>query len=107
VETAGIPALQLPIYAAHRDERAPVVLLDAHGAPPALGSFGDRVYYYRSSLCSTALGHSWCDALEQTATLEPVDVHELPARPSTHICVYDSPTVRVGLYLVRRPSGPE
>jgi hypothetical protein len=100
VETAGIAAVQLPFYSPHRDQRAPVVRLDAHGAPPALGSFGDRVYYYRSSLCSTALGRSWCDALEQTAILEPIDVHELPARPSTHVCVYDSPTVRVGLYRV-------
>jgi hypothetical protein len=100
VETAGIAAVQLPFYSPHRDQRAPVVRLDAQGAPPALGSFGDRVYYYRSSLCSTALGRSWCDALERTATLEPIDVHELPARPSTHVCVYDSPTVRVGLYRV-------
>jgi len=100
LETAGVTAVDLPFYSPHRDWRAPVVGLDARDAPPALGSFGDGVYYYRSSLCSTPLGHGWCDALEQTATLEPVDVHELPARPSTHACVYDSPTVRVGLYRV-------
>jgi len=98
VETAGVMALQLPLYAAHRDERAPVVRLDAHGAPPSLGSFGDRVFYYRSSLCSTARAHPFCDVLERSATLEPVDVRELPARPSTRATVYDEDPVPVGLY---------
>ncbi len=99
VETAGILAVDLPLYSTQRGQRAPVVRLDARGVPPTLTSFGDRVYYYRSSLCSTPQGHAWCEALEQTAILEPVDVHELPARPSTHASVYESPTVRVGLYL--------
>jgi hypothetical protein len=98
VETAGVMALQLPLYAAHRDERRPVVRLDAHGAPPALGSFGDRVYYYRSSLCSTPRAHPFCDVLERSAALEPVDVRELPARPSTRATVYDEDPVPVGLY---------
>ncbi|HEY5242403.1 MAG TPA: hypothetical protein VIJ22_13080, partial [Polyangiaceae bacterium] len=100
VETAGVMAVQLPIYPSRREDRAPVVRLDVRGAPPALGSFGDQVFYYRSSLCSTSLARAWCDALEQTAVLEPVDVHDLPARPSTQAVVYDTASVRVGLYRV-------
>lgn len=102
IETAGVTAVQLPIYPSRKEERAPVVRLDAHGAPPALGSFGDQVFYYRSSLCSTSLARGWCDALERTAVLEPVDVHDLPARPSTQAVVYDAANVRVGLYRVGR-----
>ena len=100
VETAGVMAVQLPVYAAHRDAHAPVVRLDAHGTPPGLGSFGEAVYYYRSSLCSTAEAHRWCDELEESAELEAVDVTELPARPSTHAVTYEGASVRVGLYRV-------
>lgn len=94
VETSGVAAVDLPFYA------APIERLEVHGTPPALTSFGDRVYYYRSSLCSTASARPWCDSLEGTAALEPVVVHDLPARPSTLATTYDAAIVRVGLYRV-------
>jgi hypothetical protein len=102
VEAAGVMAVQLPIYG---DARGRLVSLDAQGPTPTLGSFGDRVFYYRSSLCSTAAARAWCDALEQTADLEPVDVHELPALPSTHAVTYEGTIVRVGLFRARPHGG--
>ncbi|HEY1691405.1 MAG TPA: hypothetical protein VGG39_04545 [Polyangiaceae bacterium] len=100
VETAGITAVELPLYGRQRDLSAPVVRLDAHGPPPALPSFGDRVYWARTSLCTTQGARAWCDAVEASAVLEPVDVAEVPARPSTHAVTYDADPVRVGLYRV-------
>jgi hypothetical protein len=100
VETAGITAVELPLYGRQRDLSAPVVRLDAHGSPPALTSFGDRVFWARTSLCATGGARAWCDAVEASAVLEPVDVAELPARPSTHAVEYDAERVRVGLYRV-------
>ena len=103
VGTAGVMSLDLPVYAreAGSDLGTPLVRLEAAGAPPALTSFGDDVLYYRSSLCGTAAARAWCDALEATATLEPLVVADLPARPSTHATTYDGPTVHVGLYRAR------
>jgi hypothetical protein len=97
VETSGIMVLELPLYG---DARSRVVALDTREPPSRLGFLGDRVFYYRSSLCSTGQAHGWCDSLERTAELEPVDVHELPARPSTHAVTYEGERVRVGLYRV-------
>jgi hypothetical protein len=101
VETAGIMALQLPMHPAHGDG-SHVVRLDVHAPPPELGSFGTDVYYYRSSLCSTAAARDFCDAVERSAPLEPVDVADLPARPSTHATTYEGQAVRVGLYHLAR-----
>jgi hypothetical protein len=98
VERAGALAVQVPVFTPLA--QAHLVSLDAQDAPLALGSLGDQVFYYRSSLCTTATGRGFCDAVERSVTLAPVEVHELPARPSTHACVYDAPTVRVGLYRV-------
>jgi hypothetical protein len=105
VENAGVTSLQLPFYGradgAPGERSAPIVRLDARDTPPSLPSFGDTVFYYRSSLCSTAAARPWCEDLERTAVLEPLLKEELPARPSTHAITYEDARVRVGLYRVR------
>jgi hypothetical protein len=105
LERAGIMELQLPVYPPEgTDERDRWLRLDAAQAVPSLGLLGRKeTYYYRSSLCSTAPGRGWCDALERTAVLEPIEQHELPARLSANGGGYDAPTVRVGLYRVATP----
>jgi hypothetical protein len=101
VETSGIMSVQLPFYGGTRGS-PPVVRLDTRDRPPDLASYGDQVFYARTSLCSTGEARAWCDRLEWSAYLEPVDVVELPARPSTHAVTYEGTTVRVGLYRVTR-----
>ena len=95
-------AVQLPFYGEDRGITAPVVRLDTRDRPPELASYGDQVFYARTSLCSTEEARAWCDRLEWSAYLEPVDVVELPARPSTHAVTYEGTAVRVGLYRVTR-----
>jgi hypothetical protein len=75
--------------------------IDAAAPPRPLGSFGPSVFYYRSSLCSTAGGRALCDALERDAALDPITTAEIPARSSSLGHTYDAPTVRVGLSRVR------
>ena len=102
VETSGIMSIQLPFYGGGRDGSSPLVRLDTRDRPPDLASYGDQVFYARTSLCSTEQARAWCDRLEWSAYLEPVDVFELPARPSTHAVEYEGTTLRVGLYRVTR-----
>jgi hypothetical protein len=103
LERAGIMELSLPVYPPEgTDARQRWVRLDAADAAASLDALGrsGEAFYYRSSLCSTAAGHAWCDALERTVVLEPLEEHVLPARLSANGGGYDTPTVRVGLYRV-------
>ena len=102
VERSGIMSVQLPFYGGNRDGAAPLIRLEARDRPPDLASYGDQLFYARTSLCSTEEARVWCDRLESSAYLEPVDVFELPARPSTHAVEYEGTSLRVGLYRVTR-----
>lgn len=100
LERAGHEVFILPLYArgagASVRVRAWVPSEQATSAP-ALRA-GD--YYYRSSVCSTAGGRRWCDALEGAHVLRAVDVSSLPAIPSVRNVRYEGAAVRVGLYRV-------
>jgi hypothetical protein len=74
--------------------------------PPDLLALGGTTYLYRSGLCSTERGRSWCEALEAAYRLEPVEVATLPAIPSMRGLDYDydREVVDVGLYRVMGPS---
>ncbi len=98
LERAGHEVFILPLYARRTGARvrAWVPSEEATSAPTLRA--GD--YYYRSSVCSTAGGRRWCDALEGAHVLRAVDVSSLPAIPSVRNARYDGASVRVGLYRV-------
>jgi hypothetical protein len=106
---AGARVLLLPLYDACGIDGADMGLLSTQRPPPEVGELAAQVYYYRSSLCSTPEGRGYCEALERTLTLEPlegIEGRDLPAVASMHELNYDRPTVRVGLFRVRATDRP-
>lgn len=101
LERAGDQIVGLPLY--HRR----TVRFFADQPPADLTSVGREVFLYRSGLCTTVRGRSYCDAIEATYELEPLETAVLPAVPSMGGLSYDRSRVEVGLYRVRdRRRGP-
>lgn len=101
---AGDHLLAFPLYP--NDPRGRQVLtLDVRGAPPTV--FGRaNVYWYHSSLCSTAQGRPYCDAVERGLGLTPVATTSLPSLWSLRRVDYDRERVPVALYRVRGAAAP-
>lgn len=103
----SLPEHAQVLYLARVDKR--IVSLPLYGGadamplrlsepPPDPAQLGERVYYYRSSLCSSAEGAPFCAAIEHRARLERIAVRKLPARPSMRWDHYDHDAVTVALY---------
>jgi hypothetical protein len=81
VARAGKGVLYLPIYKWRNEGRAHHLQITAgKGASARLEHLGRDVFYYRSSLCSTAEGRAACDQIERDHALAPIETAELPAR---------------------------
>lgn len=97
---AGDHLLAFPLYPSFDPLGRRLLTLDErHPAHDVVG--GGSVYYYRSSVCTTAQGRPLCDAIERRFSLEPVRSATFPARWSLRHLDYDRPRVSVGLYRVR------
>ncbi len=98
---AGLRVLALPVYGdCARSAHHPIA---ADDAPAPLASLGRRVYYYRSSLCSSADGRAKCGEMEATARLVPLATAAIPARASMTGLGFDRDPVEVGLFRVEAP----
>lgn len=97
---AGDHLLAFPLYPSFDPLGRRLLTLDArHPVPDVAGSA--NIYYYRSSICTTAQGRPLCDAFERQVSLEPVRSATFPARWSLLHLGYDRSRVLVGLYRVR------
>ena len=104
VARAGQRVLTLPIYGDCSDFPSGGV---AAGEPlRPLASFGPKVYYYRSSLCSSADGRARCEALEADANLVPVAHASIAARESMGGMGFDRDPVEVALFRFEPPAPP-
>jgi hypothetical protein len=98
---AGKGVLYLPIYPWRNEGRARLLAITpGEERNVRLEVNGPDVFYYRSSLCSTAAGRPACDWIERNHALAQVAAAELPARESSDAFRYDVPVVQVGLYRV-------
>ncbi len=102
---AGRHVLAFPLYPSIDPEGRQLTQLRVPDASPQTLS-GARMYWYRSSLCSTADGRAYCDAIERGLSLEPVATAVFPAIWSLNHVPYDARSVSVGLYRIRGPAAP-
>lgn len=91
--------LALPLHATSRDAPRGVAV-DLDEPAFASGPVGANTYYYRASICDTAVAGPRCDALERTLRLTPVEAFTLPAVPSMRHLPYRASVVRAGLFRV-------
>lgn len=115
---AKLPADSLVVYLQRAGRRVQVLPLYGTGPSPVRGfaltagpslpdptALGDRVYYYRSSVCSSPEGRAFCHRIEHGFPLRLLRSRVLPAVPSIEDLHYDTQRVRVGLYQVEpRPA---
>jgi hypothetical protein len=95
LERSGTMMQELPVYSKCGFEGPEVLRLSA-AEPPRNMLPGD--YWFHSATCSSALGRSWCAAMEAPVVLRPLHVERFPARPS--LDPYDTAEVVSGLYHV-------
>jgi hypothetical protein len=92
--------LRLPLYPDADPELREVRPGDARRLRPSLSVHRNaRTYYYRSSLCSTAVGAAACDDVERRGGLTLLRAWTLPAVESYSV-PYSTAAVRVALYRV-------
>ncbi|MEB2321783.1 MAG: hypothetical protein OZ921_04660, partial [Sorangiineae bacterium] len=104
-----LPRNATVVYLSRANRRSLVLPLYARGMPlsssnrpPALSALPGAVFYYRSSLCDSAEGRSFCAALEASVRLGPRVERALPARASMRWDSYLETPVRVALFRVIR-----
>lgn len=97
LERAGDHIVVLPLYAGLTPRGVHAVPLRTGEPPPALAAFGPTTYWYRSSVCASAQGAAWCDAIERANAMTPLWTKTLPASPSMPYLPYNADRVRVGL----------
>lgn len=91
----GDAIVTLPLYPTAKDRPRGEALWSDQPVP-APGGAGPR-YYYRSSLCSTDGGASFCDKFEHQTHLGRVEALDLPAIPSMRWNRYSAAPVHVEL----------
>lgn len=94
VERADKRAVSLPVYA----PSVQLLPLATERPPMNFREHPGVLFYYRSSVCSSADARAYCDAVERELALDLVAERYLPARPSMRWSPYDTHSVRVALY---------
>ncbi len=93
----------LPLYPGLPGQPALVLSIRGKTQLPELPPSTQRIFYYRSSLCTTAFGKPLCDAFEQHTPLQQRWSATLPTIPSMPHARYLAPTCTVGLFEVASP----
>jgi hypothetical protein len=99
--------LRLPLYPRADPDLREIRPIEASRLRHSLAGYrAERIYYYRSSLCSTWTGAAACDDVERRGGLTLLRAWTLPAVESYSV-PYNTAAVRVALYRVDGGSAPQ
>lgn len=92
--------LFVPFYGELVDGSPSAHALDVAHTPPNLASLGATVLYYRSSVCEAPETRAYCEDIERTYRLRPIERATLPALPSMGGLGYAHRDLEVALFAV-------